>query len=188
MLFRFAMVLVCVAAVASMLPALAQTGTGRPGASTGPRGGATPPRPEDERPQQPGLLELVTVRMSQLEEDLQLQSKQLPAWNHFRDRVQRLLDDRRRQIRGSTAEMTAPQRLDALADNVRNRLAAVEDVVDAGKTLYTQLTPEQRIVADRRLALPLATLAGTDPRGDERGAPGSRPQGGPAGAGTSQRP
>jgi hypothetical protein len=47
-------------------------------------------------------------------------------------------------------------------------LTAVEDVVDAGKALYAVLTPDQKAVADRRLALPLATLTGNDTGTDVR--------------------
>ncbi|MEO6564404.1 MAG: Spy/CpxP family protein refolding chaperone [Casimicrobiaceae bacterium] len=64
----------------------------------------------------------------------------------------------RRNLREANTATTAPQRLDALADGARNRLTAVEDIVDAVKALYALLTPEQRNVADRRLALPLAAL------------------------------
>ena len=67
-----------------------------------------------------------------------------------------MLEDRRRDARTMSVETTARQRLEVLADGARNRLTAVEDVVDAGKALYAVLTPEQRLVADRRLALPLA--------------------------------
>lgn len=167
--------------------ATAQVGgsPGRPGATGAPRAGGTAERPNDERPPGPNLNELVAVRMSQLEEDLRLQPQQGAAWLRFRDSVQRLLDDRRRTARTTAAEATAPQRLDAIADGARNRLAAVEDVVDAGKALYALLTPEQRSVADRRLALPLATLAGTEPPAAERGAAGGRP---PGGAGAAPRP
>ncbi|MEP7327784.1 MAG: Spy/CpxP family protein refolding chaperone [Betaproteobacteria bacterium] len=167
---------------------LAQNPASRPGASAGAKVGGLPPRMEEERPVMASIVELVAVRMSQLEEDLQLQPKQMPAWTLYRERVQRLLDDRRRLARTSATEPTAPQRLDALADGARNRLAAIEDVVDAGKALYALLTPEQRSVADRRLALPLATLAGPDTRGDERGGIGGRPAGGPAASGAPPRP
>lgn len=179
MKLRMTVVLAWMAAVAWVLPAGAQTGgsAGRPGAAAGPKGGGLPPRANDERPAGPNLVELVALRMSQLEEDLQLQPAQAPAWSAFRERVQRLLDDRRRSPRTVATEATAPQRLDAIADAARNRLAAVEDVVDAGKALYALLTPEQRTVADRRLALPLATLAGTEARPEDRGIAGGRPPG-----------
>lgn len=115
------------------------------------------------------MVELVNIRVAQLEEDLNLKAAQLPAWNAYRDRVMRMLDDERRGARISVTETSAPKRLDALADTARNRLTAIEDIVDAGKALYAVLTPEQRAVADRRLALPLATLSGQDSGADTRG-------------------
>lgn len=108
------------------------------------------------------FVELVNMRVAQLEEDLNLQPAQLPLWNAYRERVIQMLNDQRRGIRISASEQSAPKRLDALADTARNRLTAVEDIVDAGKALYAVLTPEQKAVADRRLALPLATLTGND--------------------------
>ncbi len=159
-----ALVLTLGAVLASPTGAQTGGGVGRSGPSASARNGGMPPdRPKDERtPGGTSLNELVAVRMSQLEEDLQLQPPQSAAWNRFRDNVQRLLDDRRRAQRTTAVDATAPQRLDAIADNARNRLTAVEDVVEAGKALYAMLSPEQRIVADRRLALPLSTLAGPD--------------------------
>lgn len=185
-----AVALVWMFGAAWTLPAMAQAGggPGRPTAASAPRGGGLPERSSDERPAGPGLHELVAVRMSQLEEDLRLQPPQAAAWSRWRESVQRLLDDRRRTARTTPAEATAPQRLDAIADGARNRLAAVEDVVDAAKALYAQLSPEQRSVADRRLALPLSTLAGTDPRADERGAATIRAPGASGGNGALLRP
>jgi plasmid replication initiation protein len=79
-----------------------------------------------------------------------------------------MLEDMRRGTRVSASETTAPKRLDALADMARNRLTAVEDIVDAGKSLYASLTPAQKEIADRRLPLPLATLTGNDAGSDVR--------------------
>jgi hypothetical protein len=56
-----------------------------------------------------------------------------------------------------------PGQLDALADIARNRLAAVEDVVDAGKALYESLTEEQKALADTRLARITQPLVESDP-------------------------
>jgi len=79
-----------------------------------------------------------------------------------------MLEDTKRGPRVSASETTAVKRLDALADMARNRLTAVEDIVDAGKALYASLSPAQKQVADRRLALPLATLTGNDSGSDLR--------------------
>lgn len=158
MQWRWTMVLASVVAHMMVSGALAQTGPARSGVTMGPRGGTPTARPDEEKVAQQNLAEVVALRMSQLEEDLRLQPQQAPAWSKYRDSVQRLLDDRRRFVRTMAAESTAPKRLDALADGARNRLTAVEDVVDAGKALYAVLTADQRVVADRRLALPLAAL------------------------------
>jgi hypothetical protein len=77
-----------------------------------------------------------------------------------------MVGDIKRGARVSASESSAPKRFDSLADSARNRLTAVEDIADAGKALYAVLTPEQKVIADRRLALPLATLTGTDAGGD----------------------
>jgi hypothetical protein len=146
--------------------------------TTGARPSGTPPG-NDQRAPGPNLAELVHMRLSQLEEDLNLRPEQRALWNAYRERVLRMLDDVRRSARTITAsglDATGPRRLDALADGARNRLTAIEEIVDAGKALYASLTPEQQAIADRRLALPLATLTGSEPAaGDPR-----RPAGGPA--------
>jgi hypothetical protein len=180
-----------VAALALPIAASAQSpgGAGAKGASKGGIGSLV--RPSDDRPVTgPSLVELVTMRISQLEEDLNLRPDQLGLWKVYRDRVMQMLDDQRRELRTATAysasETSAPKRLDALADVARNRLTAVEDIVDAGKALYASLTPEQRTLADRRLALPLATLSGSDtgadvlPRAIQRSQEAKTPPGGSA--------
>ncbi len=139
----------------------------RPGSSPGNRSGVSLyDRPREERPQAANIVELVNMRLGQLEEDLNLRPNQIALWKVYRDRVVQMLDDQCRAMRSASAytalETTAPKRLDTLADAARDRLTATEDIVDAGKALYAALTPEQRTVADRRLALPLATLTGID--------------------------
>lgn len=128
-----------------------------------------PPKGSDDaRMTGANLAELVNLRMSQLEEDLNITAQQMPQWNAYRSRVMDMLDDMKRGPRVSASETNAVKRLDALGDLARNRLAAVEEIVDAGKALYAVLTPAQKEVADRRLALPLATLTGNDAGTDVR--------------------
>jgi hypothetical protein len=127
-----------------------------------------PAKGDDARTVNANLPELVNIRLSQLEEDLQFTPAQMPLWKTYRERVQDMLEDIRRGSRVSASETTAPKRLDALADMARNRLTAVEDIVDAGKSLYASLTPAQKEIADRRLPLPLATLTGNDAGSDVR--------------------
>jgi len=129
---------------------------------------APPKGGEDARMVNANIPELVALRMSQLEEDLQITATQMPLWKTYRARVMDMLEDTKRGPRVSASETTAVKRLDALADMARNRLTAVEDIVDAGKALYASLSPAQKQVADRRLALPLATLTGNDSGSDLR--------------------
>jgi len=134
------------------------------------------PKADDARLVNANVPELVTIRMAQLEEDLVLTPAQLPLWNKYRSNVMQMVDDMKRGTRISASESTAPKRLDGLADLARNRLTAVEDIVDSGKALYAALTTEQKAIADRRLALPLATLTGNDAGGEARaGAAPARP-------------
>jgi hypothetical protein len=99
------------------------------------------------------VTEIVVLRLTTLEEDLKLSPAQRPAWNAYSNRVTRLLSDTTRTGEMTlTGDLTGPQRLDRLADVARNRLTAIEDIVEAGKELYAVLTPEQRAIADNRLA------------------------------------
>lgn len=148
-------------------------GGGRPTGASGPGGRSigSAPRDGEARMANANFFELVALRISQVEEDLNLTPQQLPAWTNYKERLTRMLDDMRRGARVSASETTAPKQLDGLADIARNRLAAVEDVVDAGKALYAVLTPEQKATADRKLVLPLATMTGNDAGSDVRRAP-----------------
>ncbi len=176
--------IIVLAGLFAITAADAQVGGGtRPPGMGAKGGGIGPVAPrEDTRGLGPTIAELVGIRLSQLEEDLRLAPPQQPAWNAYRAAVQRMLEDLRRGIRTSAASVTAPQRLDALADLARNRLTAAEEIVEAGKALYALLSPQQREVADRRLALPLATLTGQDAGAELRPRPLPGARGGEADA------
>ena len=110
------------------------------------------------------LQSAVQYRLELLEEDLRVRPEQQKAWLNYRDRVLKLAEDAQRAARTALAgDMSAPQRLDRLGDIARDRLTAIEDIVDAGKQLYAVLTPGQQGVADRRLAVPVMALAGVEP-------------------------
>ena len=154
--------------------ASSQMGGGGAGASRsgtagagGPDNSHLPPpkplsRPEATTPMT--LQSTVKYRLELLEEDLRIRPEQQKAWLNYRDRVLKLAEDAQRTARTAlTGDMSAPQRLDRLGDIARDRLTAVEDIVDAGKQLYAVLTPGQQGVADRRLAVPAMALVGGEP-------------------------
>ena len=126
-----------------------------------------------------GIAELVRLQLGELEEDLKLLPAQRAVWSTYADRMAKLADDvARTRAMTRTPEGSAVAQLDRLGDVARDRLTAVEDIVDAGKALYSTLAPPQREIADRRLArigLPLlnATEAATPARRDVGDGPGS---------------
>ena len=123
------------------------------------------------------LAAIVTYRLDLLEDDLRLAPDQRGAWQTYRDRVLGMVEDVARAARAAgTGELTAPQRLDRLTDALRDRLTAMEDVNDAGKRLYAVLTPAQRQLADRRLAVAVLPLAGLDAAAASGRAPSPRGQ------------
>jgi hypothetical protein len=139
------------------------TSPGSPGADT-----SHLPRPKPLNMPEPTvpmtLQSAVLYRLELLEEDLRIRPEQQKAWLNYRDRVLRLADDTQRSARTAlTGDMSAPQRLDRLGDIARDRLPAIEDIVDAGKQLYAVLAPGQQGVADRRLAVPVMALVGVEP-------------------------
>ncbi len=89
-------------ALASGALAQAPGGPGSRAGGAGNRGlGGQPGRLGDASG--PNMVELVTMRLGQLEEDLNLQPNQLALWNAYRDRVMRMLDDHRRALRAASA-------------------------------------------------------------------------------------
>ena len=115
------------------------------------------------------LTSQIQEQLDRLEGELRITAAQRPLWKAYADRVAQLADDiaRARFISRSKdpGETPASEQLDRLGDVARNRLTAVEDIVDAGKALYAGLTPEQRPAADRRLVAVALQLAasGTAP-------------------------
>jgi len=124
----------------------------------------------------------IQFQLGRLEDELKLTVPQQASFRAYSDRVLKLADDiaRARFVSRSpeTSDTTALQQFDRLADVARNRMTAVEDIVDAGKVLYASLSPQQRTIADRRLAMIALQLAGSGTAppmaGTEDSPPGSR--------------
>jgi LTXXQ motif family protein len=123
-------------------------GGGRPG-----RGGAPPGGGRDASTAGLGSADIARSQLLELEEDLKLTSAQRPAWRAYYERCSRLIDD---VLRNRDAvrfpKGSAPEQFDFIAQVVRNRMTAIEDITDAGKALYAALTADQKAMADNRLA------------------------------------
>jgi hypothetical protein len=153
-------------------------GMGRGGMSRGPSAGN-----HDAAPRVPDAAELLQIQLGELEEDLKLAPGQRKAWDLYKQRVAQFAGDigrTRNALRYPKGD--APQQFDFIADVLRNRVTAIEDIGDAGKSLYAQLNPEQREVADRRLArVTVALIDAVQPVGGGGGLQGQGGMGrGPA--------
>ena len=112
-----------------------------------------------EKPQE--SVDQLALILAELQEDLKLTANQHAAWDAYARNVEALASDLARE-RGRTKEvmqMKVLQRLDHAVDVARDRLTAVEDIVAAAKKLSAGFTPEQRSVADPRLASAIAAAA-----------------------------
>lgn len=155
-------------AMALAVPAWTQ-GTGGKGAGRGgPDGGQGAQRPDGPRgtmaadsPASPGAI--VYKQLDQLEDELRLAPAQSAAWGAYADALQRLaeaVERARADARlGASGQSNADRQLEVIAAGMRQRSALVQASVDQGRALYALLTPEQKIVADRRLWLPVMLLA-----------------------------
>jgi hypothetical protein len=125
-----------------------------------------PPKPNPEArgaDSAVGLTAQVQVTLERTADDLRINAGQQKAWDAYASRVLRLADDIAR-ARFATREaqgdgVTAPQVFDRIGEIAQNRLAAVEEIVDAGRALYARLSPEQQRLADKKLAQVALTLA-----------------------------
>ena len=132
----------------------------------------------------PGKASDIQADIIGLRDELQLSKAQQTSFDAYIEKLLSLAGDVQRSqftMRSPpNADSRGPQQFDRLVDIARNRLAAVEEIAEAGGALYAQLSPEQKLVADRRLvtiAVPLQTggsMRATNdasPRGTRGGPP-----------------
>ena len=55
-------------------------------------------------------------------------------------------------ITSAFVKSSTVQQIDGIVDSARNRLTALQDIAASAKALYETLSPEQKPVADARLA------------------------------------
>ena len=137
--------------------AIAQIPGGMPGRGMPQgRGGAVrQDQPQPRTPPQENVADQIDFRLYQLREDLKLTAEQERAWSGYAEKVRALGADvaRERERWGRVdPQFDSVQQIERLADAARNRLTAIEDIAIAAKTLYERLSPQQRTVAEPRLA------------------------------------
>jgi hypothetical protein len=142
-------------------------GGGSRGSSRSQGGGRDQSNNQESRNNRPVQQELdsyeqTEFRLTLLEEDLHLQPAQLASWDSFAGKVRAYASD---LVRARTRAMTTPasggtttgiQMIEQAADAARNRATALDDVAGAAKNLYAGLTPDQKMLADVRIATIIA--------------------------------
>ena len=93
-------------------------------------------------------------RLSRLKSDLKITPEQEPLWQAFADRAKSEAGKGMQAMRDQAkdANLTAPERMNRMADLLKQRAAAMASVNQAFQRLYDGLTPEQRKLADEHAA------------------------------------
>jgi hypothetical protein len=148
---------------------LAQFGgrSNRGGMGGTPSGSRGENRDQESRLLRPDLesTEQLDYRLSLLEEDIRLQPTQHLQWDSFAAKVRAFAGDiARARARTANSPLNSGiggiQHIENAAEDARNRATALDDLAIAAKSLYAVLTPEQRFLADQRMA----TLVAPSPR------------------------
>jgi hypothetical protein len=160
-------------ALLAAAPAVAYAQMRRRGGSGGEKGGAR--GGEGGAPQ----INQLEATLHEFEIDLKLTGEQQKAWDAYADGIRALQKDiaRDRAPRAADAQLELAKRLDRAADVARDRLAAVEDIVDSAKALLKTLNPQQQLISDPRLANLIGMSFGA-----------TAPACAPAGGGRPQKP
>ena len=87
---------------------------------------------------------LLETTAHELHEDLKLTPLQEPLWEAYLEKVRLLGNDIARERVQQPSGRTVARQIDRIVETARNRLAALEDIAQAAKDLYAQLSPDQQ--------------------------------------------
>jgi hypothetical protein len=93
-------------------------------------------------------------RLNTLPNELVLSTDAQPAFERYARAVKQLVDDEvKRSLKAPKPDTPALQAINQEISDANNRAAAWDEVLDAVKTLNTQLTAPQQAIANRRLVV-----------------------------------
>lgn len=93
----------------------------------------------------------VEHHLSGLKSQLKLTAQQEPLWLAFAEKAKAEAGQGMKAMREKAqTPMTAPERMTAMTEIMKERLAAMESVGESFKRLYDALTPEQKAIADKQ--------------------------------------
>jgi hypothetical protein len=99
-----------------------------------------------------------SAHLQEVRQRLKLQTAQQAAWDTYARRVQALMEDQMRGVARPDDREDAVRQINRRVDVVRNRLAAMEDIADAARQLYSALSADQRKLADDLLPTTVPAL------------------------------
>lgn len=91
-------------------------------------------------------------RLARQKEALKIAPHQESAWQAYSDTIRQTMQRPDRPAREAGQSVTAPERMNRQIERMKQRTAKMEQVAVALQNLYAQLSPEQRLVADRQAA------------------------------------
>jgi hypothetical protein len=125
--------------------------------------------------------------LEQVRDRLALTPEQLPLWRAYAGKVDAYTGLHYREKPAvASPEEAAPRQIGKLVDILQNRLAALEDLEGAAKTLYASLTPEQQKTANEMLLSTVPTFASSG-RGADRPKEDGKSKGGRSDGGGRMR-
>lgn len=127
-------------------PAMAYKGDCGPMGYGGPMMGEGGPKAER-------MQERMAARQEQLHKDLKLTPAQEPAWKTFTEKSGPKADWKRPDPEAMN-KLTAPERMEKMMEFSKQHQAAMGERLEAMKTFYAVLTPEQKKVFDEHHAGP----------------------------------
>ncbi|MGA9031937.1 MAG: Spy/CpxP family protein refolding chaperone [Sulfuricaulis sp.] len=96
--------------------------------------------------------------LSELKAGLNLTKDQEPAWSNFSDQVitqaksmASMQEDMKKYMQNMPR--TAPERIEMMANRMKDRAQHLAAMSDTVKTFYNTLTPEQKIVFDKKMQI-----------------------------------
>jgi hypothetical protein len=125
-------------------PAAPAAGPGAPHTMQGEHGRMDPARMERMRAR---MEERMAKRLGQLKDKLQISRGQEGAWEAWTAAIKPT--PRQHADRAGFRQMTTPERIDRMKALRAQRAAAMDKRMDATKTFYAQLNPEQQKVFDQ---------------------------------------
>ena len=96
------------------------------------------------------MAELYAKRQARLHDQLKITAQQESAWATYQAAIKPVAPTGPRPARGEFAKLSAPERLGKMIEHTKAREARMQEHLVALNAFYTQLTPEQKAVFDKR--------------------------------------